>query len=127
MGGEAASPHDPIEARTQAIGRDLAARIRAYRPAPADAAGDKAMVLLAATPAFRSHLLRFIDALAGLDGDRSGRRTAGLLREYLAGDFPNLPATLAPLVPLATSKIWPAPLVAAVARRVTSEVASRFI
>ncbi len=116
-----------LEARTQEIGRALADRVRRYRPTPVEAAGDQAMVFLSSTPRFRSHLLRFVDALAGLDGDRSGRRTAQLLREYLGGDFPNLPSGLAPLLTLATSPMWPAPVVAAVARHVTRTIAGRFI
>jgi RHH-type proline utilization regulon transcriptional repressor/proline dehydrogenase/delta 1-pyrroline-5-carboxylate dehydrogenase len=101
--------------------------VKRYRPGLFEVAGDQAMVFLSATPRFRSHLLRFVDALAGLDGDRTGRRTAQLLREYLGGDFPNLPHALSPMLSLVTSPIWPAPAVAAVARGVTRAVASRFI
>jgi RHH-type proline utilization regulon transcriptional repressor/proline dehydrogenase/delta 1-pyrroline-5-carboxylate dehydrogenase len=120
-------PGGSLEERTQAIGRVLAERVRHYRPTPVEAAGDQAMVLLASAPRFRSHLLRFVDALAGLDGDRSGRRTAQLMREYLDGDFLSLPSWLVPFLSITTNPIWPPPVVAAVARQVTRTVARRFI
>jgi RHH-type proline utilization regulon transcriptional repressor/proline dehydrogenase/delta 1-pyrroline-5-carboxylate dehydrogenase len=85
------------------------------------------MVMLATRPHVRSRLLRFVDALAGLEADRSGAETARLLREYLSGDFSELPAALAPFLDLAMSPVWPPPLVAAAARALTRVVASRFI
>jgi len=86
-----------------------------------------APLLLAGAPRFRAHLLRFIDALAGLDGDRTGVRIQRLLHEYLDTSFPHLPAWLQALVPLAASEVWPPSLVAAVARLGAKSVASRFI
>jgi RHH-type proline utilization regulon transcriptional repressor/proline dehydrogenase/delta 1-pyrroline-5-carboxylate dehydrogenase len=116
-----------IEARTQAIGRELYARMARYRPAPAEKAGDAAMLLLAEAPRFRARLLRFVDALASLQGPASDRHVQDLLREYLAADFPQLPAAVRALTPVARWGGWPAPLVAAGARGGARSIASRFI
>jgi RHH-type transcriptional regulator, proline utilization regulon repressor / proline dehydrogenase / delta 1-pyrroline-5-carboxylate dehydrogenase len=115
------------EELTQSLGRSIATRVDAYHPSIAELAGDRAMVLLATRPHLRSHLLRFIDALAGLGGDRRGSETARLLREYLGGDFAELPPPAAPFLEIATSRLWPSPLVAQTARLLTISVASRFI
>jgi RHH-type proline utilization regulon transcriptional repressor/proline dehydrogenase/delta 1-pyrroline-5-carboxylate dehydrogenase len=127
MGSIADPGSGAVEERTQAIGRALVERMDRYHPSPLEAAGDQAMVLMSSRPRLRSHLLRFIDALAGLTNDRSGQETARLLREYLSGDFGELPPAVAPLLTLATQPIWPPPLVAAAARVLTRSVASRFI
>ena len=125
--GTAAWSADVVEARTQQIGRGLFRRMERYRPSLAEAAGDRAMELLARDTRFRAHLLRFIDALAGLERDRSGVRVRRLLHEYLDADFPGLPIWLRALIPIARSELWPAPLVATVARTAARAVASRFI
>ena len=62
----------------------------------------RAMALLADDPRFRARLLRFIDALAGLDGDRTGTRVRRLLHEYLDADFPHVPIWLRALIPILT-------------------------
>jgi RHH-type proline utilization regulon transcriptional repressor/proline dehydrogenase/delta 1-pyrroline-5-carboxylate dehydrogenase len=116
-----------VEARTQQLGRTLFERTRRYRPSPVEAAGDRAMALLSDDPRFRARLLRFIDALAGLDGDRSGRRVRRLLQEYLDADFRRLPMWLRLLLPVLRSDLWPAPVVAWTARGAARTVASRFI
>lgn len=92
-----------------------------------EVAGDHAMLLLARSPRFRSHLLRFVDALAGLEGDRDGRHLRRLLHEYLDGRFPNLPPWLQALLPILASERWPAPVVAVTARAVVRAIAARFI
>jgi len=99
----------------------------AYRPMPAELAGDRLMVMLASTSHFRPHLLRFVDAVAGLPSDPSGRYTTRLLGEYLGGDFPDLPIAMRPLLRLATARCWPSALVALLARAAVASVASRFI
>jgi RHH-type proline utilization regulon transcriptional repressor/proline dehydrogenase/delta 1-pyrroline-5-carboxylate dehydrogenase len=116
-----------VEDLTQSFGRSIVERVDAYRPPLSDKAGDRAMVLLATRPRLRSHLLRFIDALAGLSYDRKGSETARLFREYLGGDFDEIPPPLAPVIKVATSGLWPSPLVSTIARRLTGAVASRFI
>ncbi|MCL6646560.1 MAG: ACT domain-containing protein [Dehalococcoidia bacterium] len=123
------SPSDEaiVEARTQRLGRELFRRAERYQPSPAEALGDRAMALLAEDPRFRARLLRFIDALAGLDGDRTGQRVRRLLHEYLDAEFPRVPPWLRALIPILRSELWPAPVVAAVARTAARAVASRFI
>jgi len=116
-----------VEARTRAIGLALAARMRAYRPMPVELVGDQLMVMLASAPHFRPHLLRFVDAIAGLYDDPGGRYTQRLLGEYLGGDFPDLPVALRPLLRLATARCWPPSLVSLLARAAVASVASRFI
>ena len=116
-----------VEQRTQQIGRVLLGGMQRYRPSLAESAGDRAMLLLATDARFRAHLLRFVDALSGLSGDRRGERLRRLLQEYLAGDFPQLPPFPRALVPILRSSIWPAPLVAEAARLITSGIAARFI
>ena len=122
------TPHPArIEARTQELGRALFARVQRYRPSFVEAAGDRAMHVLAGDTRFRARLLRFIDALAGLDGDRSGSRIRRLLHEYLDADFRHLPLWLRLLIPVLRSDVWPAPLVAWVARALARTIAARFI
>jgi hypothetical protein len=105
-GSATTSRHEgPLESLTQRIGRELVARVNQYQSSPLEAAGDQAMVMLATRPHVRSRLLRFVDALAGLEADRSGAETARLLREYLSGDFSELPAALAPFLDLAMSPV----------------------
>jgi RHH-type transcriptional regulator, proline utilization regulon repressor / proline dehydrogenase / delta 1-pyrroline-5-carboxylate dehydrogenase len=116
-----------VEELTQSLGRSLIAKVDAYRPSIGELAGDRAMVMLATRPHLRSHLLRFVDALAGLGGDWRGTETARLLREYLGGDFAELPPAFVPMLEIATSGLWPSPLVAQTARLMTRSVASRFI
>ncbi|MGH2586615.1 MAG: hypothetical protein ACRDJE_17000, partial [Dehalococcoidia bacterium] len=87
-----------VEARTRRIGRALFRRVQQYRPSPVEAAGDRAMALLAEDTRFRARLLRFIDALAGLDGDRTGTRVRRLLHEYLDADFRQVPLWLRALI-----------------------------
>src|SRR5215203_2655872 len=116
-----------VEQRTQQIGRRLYRRVRRYRPSAVEAAGDRAMQVLSEDTRFRARLLRFIDALAGLDGDESGVRVRRLLHEYLDADFRRLPRWLKLLLPVIRSDLWPPRLVASVARRLAATVASRFI
>ncbi|MGE0539977.1 MAG: proline dehydrogenase family protein [Dehalococcoidia bacterium] len=116
-----------IETRTQQIGRALYRRVQRYYPSFVEAAGDRAMQVLADDTRFRARLLRFIDALAGLDGDRTGRRIRRLLHEYLDAEFSGLPVWLRLLIPILRGDVWPAPVVAWTARTVARTVASRFI
>jgi RHH-type proline utilization regulon transcriptional repressor/proline dehydrogenase/delta 1-pyrroline-5-carboxylate dehydrogenase len=118
---------DAIEARTQYLGRALFRLTERYHPSPLEAVGDQAMALLADDPRFRARLLRFIDALAGLDGDRTGTRVRRLLHEYLDADFRHVPLWLRALIPILRSERWPAPMVAAVARMAARTIAARFI
>src|SRR5215208_2052848 len=118
---------DTVEARTQALGRALFRRVRAYRSSLVEAVGDRSMQLLAGDPRFRARLLRFIDALAGLDGDRTGVRVRRLLHEYLDADFRRVPLWLRLAIPVLRSERWPAPLVAWTARAAARTIAGRFI
>jgi RHH-type proline utilization regulon transcriptional repressor/proline dehydrogenase/delta 1-pyrroline-5-carboxylate dehydrogenase len=116
-----------IEARTQELGRALYDLSEAHRPSLNERVQDRLMVLLMKDHKLRTRLLRFVDVLAALPRDPSGRRTAALFREYFDADFETLPWLLRPVLGAARSPLLPDLLVRKYARFWTRLIASRFI
>lgn len=116
-----------IEERTQELGRDLFARLDAHAPSSVQRLQDRLMVLLMEDESLRNRLLRFVDTLAALPPERSGRKAAALLREYLRGDFRHVPTPLRAALAAVRSPLIPAPLIAAAATLGARLIASRFI
>lgn len=115
------------EQRTQVLGRALLAAAGAYRPSPSERTEDWLLTHAVAHDAFRSRLLRYMDVLASLDHDASGRAAKRLAREYFRGDLPGVPGLLRWLVRLARNEAIPAPIVGQAARRSAALFARRFI
>lgn len=116
-----------IEQRTQALGRALLAAADAYRPSPTERTEDWLLTHAVAHDAFRSRLLRYMDVLASLDHDASGREAKRLAREYFDGDLPGVPRPIRWLARLARNEAIPAPVVGQAARRSAALFARRFI
>src|SRR5437762_13818383 len=91
-----------VEARTQALGRALLRRARAYSPPPAERVQDALMTLMA-DDQFRSRLLRLVDVLSTPGLLEDPEAVKALSREYLDLPFPHLPAPLAGLFRLGLS------------------------
>jgi len=116
-----------VEARTQAIGRDLIAAIQRQPERPMDWLQDRFLVAIAEDETLRTSLLRFIDVLAALDFDRGGELTARLAREYLQRPLSRLPAPFRLIAEMARSAPAPARLIRLAAVRATTAIADRFI
>ena len=122
-------PHSAgeVEARTRELGESLHGQMQAHRPSVGERLQDRLMLLLMEDQTLRTRLLRFVDVLAALDGDRSGRRTAALFREYFGADFRHLPGVTRLALSLARSPLVPSALLAWLTRRGTRLIAGRFI
>src|SRR5690606_38142432 len=83
-----------LEARVQAIGRQLLEAAEDYRPGPAERIEDWLLTRAVADERFRGRLLRYMDVLASLDYDRGGGEAKRLAGEYFDEDFPELPRAL---------------------------------
>src|SRR5713101_6194314 len=105
-----------VEARTQALGRALLRRARAYSPPPAERVQDALMTLMA-DDQFRSRLLRLVDVLSAPGLLENAEAVKALSREYLDRPFPHLPAPLARVLRLGLSDAVPPPVVALLVRR----------
>ena len=116
-----------VESRTRELGGALYGQMEAYHPSVGERLQDRLMLLLMEEQTLRTRLLRFVDVLAALDGDQSGRRTASLFREYFAADFRHLPGVTRLAMSLARSPLVPSTLLAWLTRHGTRLVASRFI
>src|SRR5437879_4207499 len=91
-----------VEARTQALGRALLRRARAYSPPPAERVQDALMTLMG-DDQFRSRLLRLVDVLSAPGMLDDAEAVKALSREYLGRPFPHLPAPLTGLLRLGLS------------------------
>ncbi len=116
-----------VESRTQELGRELYAHLQDYRPTISERVQDHVLLLLMEEPSLRTRLLRFVDVLAALSDDRSGRHTAALFREYFRERFPDIPAVFRLGLAAARSPVVPAPLLRWLVMCGTRMVASRFI
>ena len=116
-----------IEQRTQQLGRALLASAARVRPSPAERIQDWLLTRAVADERFRGRLLRYIDVLAALDFDDSGREAKRLAQEYFGDRFPDLPRPLRWLLRVARSEYIPAPLVGETANRGAALFARRFI
>ncbi len=116
-----------LEARTQQLGRALLDEAARYRPGPAERIEDWLLTHAVSDHRFRDRLLRYMDVLAALDHDSSGREAKRLAREYFGDSFPELPRGLRWLLRLARSEHLPAPVVGETARRSAEVFARRFI
>ena len=116
-----------VEERTQTLGRALLDAAGRYRPGPAERIEDWLLTRAVADERFRGRLLRYMDVLASLDYDSSGREAKRLAREYFGERFPELPRALRWLLRIARDERLPAPLVGETARRSAELFARRFI
>ena len=116
-----------LEARTQAIGLELIEAASAYRPGPSERMQDWLLTHAVADDRFRSRLLRYMDVLAALDYDASGREAKRLAREYFGDSFPDLPVALRWLLRVARNDQLPSRVVGESARRSAELFARRFI
>ncbi|MCC6236017.1 MAG: proline dehydrogenase family protein [Dehalococcoidia bacterium] len=116
-----------LEERTQQLGRALLDEAARYWPGPAERIEDWLLTHAVSDHRFRDRLLRYMDVLAALDHDSSGREAKRLAREYFGDSFPDLPRGLRWLLRLARSEHLPAPVVGETARRSAEVFARRFI
>ncbi len=122
-----AEHRDAIEARTQAIGRDLLETADRYRPGAAERIEDWLLTRAVGDDRFRQRLLRFIDVLGSLDFPGSDEVVVRLLREYFADEFPAAPRALRWLIRAGRAERVPVPVAARTARRSAEVFARRFI
>jgi RHH-type transcriptional regulator, proline utilization regulon repressor / proline dehydrogenase / delta 1-pyrroline-5-carboxylate dehydrogenase len=122
-----ASAREAIEARTQAVGRQLLADAEDYRPGPAERIEDWLLTYAVADERFRARLLRFIDVLGSLDFPGSDAEVVRLLREYFDDDFPEVPRGLRWLLRAGRDERVPVAVAARTARRSAEVFARRFI
>ncbi|MEE8421401.1 MAG: proline dehydrogenase family protein [Dehalococcoidia bacterium] len=116
-----------VEERTQELGRALLEVATRYRGGPAERIEDWLLTRALANDRFRARLLRYMDVLAALDFDSSGREAKRLAREYFGDEFPELPRALRWLLRIARDEHLPAAVVGETARRAAELFARRFI
>ena len=113
-----------MEARLQAIGRELFAAVAAAAPLPLSRSWlhDRGMAWTMADAQLQRHLFRFIDALPGI---RSDAAIVQQLHEYLTPVAERLPWLARRM--LASSRRAPPAVVAAAVRLAAGELAGRFM
>ncbi|MDP6606268.1 MAG: proline dehydrogenase family protein [Dehalococcoidia bacterium] len=116
-----------VEERTQELGRALIETTAGYRGGPAERIEDWLLTEAMADDRFRGRLLRYMDVLASLDFDSSGREAKRLVNEYFGDEFPELPRGLRWLLRIARDDHLPAAVVGETARRAAELFARRFI
>ncbi len=115
-----------VERRTQQWGRELLAVVSAQRESRSTRWRDALVGAMTADERTRARMLGLTDVLARLPHERSPRRTASLVREYLGGDLV-LPRVLKRFMKMGTASWMPDTLVAWGARRSVGMMASKFI
>jgi RHH-type proline utilization regulon transcriptional repressor/proline dehydrogenase/delta 1-pyrroline-5-carboxylate dehydrogenase len=118
---------EELEARIQELGRELLHRTALHRPRLLERGQDWLLTRAVADARFRARLLRYLDVLAALDWDPSGRAAKQLAREYFSRSFPGVPGVLRAGLRVARSPLLPAPLLQRAARAAAGLLARRFI
>ncbi|MBI2958038.1 MAG: proline dehydrogenase family protein, partial [Chloroflexi bacterium] len=116
-----------VEELAGGLGRSLWALARKYRPSPEERLQDWLMFQMSKDMRLESRVLRFVDALAAMEFDVSGKHVQRLFREYFAGPFPGSPPVLRSVFSVARSRLLPAPVVRGLATAATRAMARRFI
>lgn len=113
-----------IESRTRELGLEIHRQILDHNAGISARIQDKFLVRIASDERAMRGVLGFIDTLASLDFDKSGKHTKSLYHEYV---HEPLPLFLTPLTWRAATRAIPSPLFRAAVRYAVDKIATRFI